>query len=117
MVFEKNAIFSPKIGKNRPKLAKIAENCDHNIDPCFIALYVRIGEVPDLYGSLVPQDFDGLWISMVGCSGFRWPAPCCCGLFFQLIDVFINLSGRSSGRFIEERKKNLFSESLETWDE
>jgi hypothetical protein len=34
LVFEKNAIFSPKIGKNRRKLAKIAENFDHNIEPC-----------------------------------------------------------------------------------
>jgi hypothetical protein len=33
LVFEKNANFSPKIGENRRKLAKIAENCDHNIDP------------------------------------------------------------------------------------
>jgi hypothetical protein len=27
LVFEKNAIFAEKVGK-------IAENCDHNIDPC-----------------------------------------------------------------------------------
>jgi hypothetical protein len=31
LVFEKNAIF-------RPKLAKIAENCDHNIDPWVVQL-------------------------------------------------------------------------------
>jgi hypothetical protein len=29
----KNWQKSPKIGKNRRKLAKIAENCDQNIDP------------------------------------------------------------------------------------
>jgi hypothetical protein len=33
LVFEKNANFLQKIGKNRRKLAKIAENCDRNIDP------------------------------------------------------------------------------------
>jgi hypothetical protein len=31
LVFEKNANFSPKIGK-------IAENCDHNIDPSHLSL-------------------------------------------------------------------------------
>jgi hypothetical protein len=32
---KKTLNVSPKIGENRRKLAKIAENCDHNTDPYF----------------------------------------------------------------------------------
>jgi hypothetical protein len=36
LVFDiKPPFYSQKISKNRRKLAKIAENCDHNIDPDF----------------------------------------------------------------------------------
>jgi hypothetical protein len=44
LVFEKNANFF------RRKLAKIAENCDHNIYPCFDWLHkIRTATHPDMY--------------------------------------------------------------------
>jgi hypothetical protein len=51
LVFEKNAVFSPKIGKNR-------ENCDHNIeDDCVKKISRHLNVIPKSNESNRCNDF------------------------------------------------------------